>query len=64
MPQPQQRRAVRVAALVPPALILLGLLAHTVLEGLAIGLQVHHCSVGLMSRLCAFSMHAQPTMRR
>lgn len=38
--QPKQRRAVRVAALVPPALILLGLLAHTVLEGLAIGLQV------------------------
>jgi hypothetical protein len=34
------RRAVRIAALVPPGLILLGLLAHTVLEGLAIGLQV------------------------
>ena len=39
-PQPKQRTAVRVAALVGPALLLLGLLAHTVLEGLAIGLQV------------------------
>ena len=37
---PRPRTAVRIAALVPPALILLGLLAHTVLEGLAIGLQV------------------------
>jgi hypothetical protein len=43
---PPPRLAVRVAALVPPALILLGLLAHTVLEGLAIGLQVRPASNG------------------
>lgn len=30
----------RIAALVPPILILLGILCHTVLEGLAIGVQV------------------------
>jgi zinc transporter 1/2/3 len=36
---PPQPAAVRVAALVPPILILLGILCHTVLEGLAIGLQ-------------------------
>lgn len=57
MPQPQQRRAVRLAALVPPALILLGLLAHTVLEGLAIGLQVRTvCS----SWLSPATMHYLP----
>ena len=35
----------RMAALLPPALVLLGLLAHTVLEGLAIGLQVRAVTI-------------------
>jgi zinc transporter 1/2/3 len=55
MPQPQQRTAVRVAALVPPALILLGLLAHTVLEGLAIGLQQSYGDV--VSAFVAMASH-------
>ena len=41
--QPRSTRsqaAIKAAALVPPILILLGILCHTVLEGLAIGLQV------------------------
>lgn len=39
VPEPSTR-ALRAAALVSPVLILLGILCHTVLEGLAIGLQV------------------------
>lgn len=37
---PPRSGALRAAALVPPVLILVGILCHTVLEGLAIGLQV------------------------
>lgn len=39
-PVPQPTRAQRIMSLVSPTLILGGLLAHTILEGLAIGLQV------------------------